>query len=69
MGRQSAMLLALLQSSKVGLILGTSPKSTWNGRRNYYNHRIKAGADLYKAGKINWLVVIGESFLLPINGV
>lgn len=21
---------------KVGLILGTSPISTWNGRRNYY---------------------------------
>ena len=45
---------------KVGLILGTSPISTWNGRRNYYfDHRIKAGAELYKAGKVDWLVVSG----------
>ena len=45
---------------KVGLILGTSPVSTWNGRRNYYfDHRIKAGAELYKAGKVDWLVVRG----------
>ncbi len=38
---------------KVGLVLGTSPISAWNGRRNlYYDHRIKAGAELYKAGKV-----------------
>lgn len=44
---------------KVGLVLGTSPISTWNGRRNYYfDHRIKAAADLYKAGNVDWLVVI-----------
>ena len=45
---------------KVGLILGTSPISTWNGRRNYYfDHWIKAEADLYKAGKVDWFVVSG----------
>ncbi len=48
---------------KVGLILGTSPISTWNGRRNYYfDHRIKAGAELYKAGKVDWLVVSGGDY-------
>lgn len=26
---------------KIGLILGTSPVSTWNGRRNYYFHHIQ----------------------------
>ena len=32
---------------EVGLIIGTSPISTWNGRSNYYfDHRIKAGAEL-----------------------
>lgn len=44
---------------KVGLILGTSPISTWNGRRNYYfDHRIKAGAELYKAERLigSWSV-------------
>ena len=54
---------------KVGLILGTSPISIWNGRRNYYfDHRIKAGADLYKAGKVDWLVVSGGDYRNTENG-
>lgn len=54
---------------KVALILGTSPISTWNGRRNYYfDHRIKAGADLYKAGKVDWLVVSGGDYRNSENG-
>ncbi|MCM1140834.1 MAG: YdcF family protein [Muribaculum sp.] len=54
---------------KVGLILGTSPISTWNGRRNYYfDHRIKAGADLYKAGKVDLLVVSGGDYRNTENG-
>ena len=48
---------------QVGLILGTSPVSIGNGRRNYYfDHRIKAGADLYKAGKVEWLIVSGGDY-------
>lgn len=54
---------------KVGLILGTSPVSTWNGRRNlYFDHRIKAAADLYKAGKVDWLVVSGGDYRNSENG-
>ena len=54
---------------KVGLILGTSPISTWTGRRNYYfDHRIKAGVDLYKAGKVDWLVVSGGDYRNTENG-
>ena len=54
---------------KVGLILGTSPISTWTGRRNYYfDYRIKAGADLYKAGKVDWLVVSGGDYRNTENG-
>lgn len=54
---------------KIGMILGTSPISTWNGRRNYYfDHRIKAGAELYKAGKVNWLVVSGGDYRNTENG-
>lgn len=48
---------------KVGLILGTSPISTWSGTRNhYFDYRIKAGAELYKAGKVDWLVVSGGDY-------
>lgn len=54
---------------KVGLILGTSPVSTWNGRRNYYfDHRIKAAAELYKAGKVDWFVVSGGDYRNTENG-
>lgn len=53
----------------VGMILGTSPISTWNGRRNYYfDHRIKAGVELYKAGKVDWVVVSGGDYRNTENG-
>ncbi len=61
--------VATLPHRKVGVILGTSPISTWTGRRNYYfDHRIKAGADLYKAGKVDWLVVSGGDYRNTENG-
>ena len=54
---------------KVGLVLGTSPISTWNGRRNYYfDHRIKSAAELYKAGKVDWFVVSGGDYRNTENG-
>lgn len=53
----------------VGLVLGTSPISTWNGRRNYYfDHRIKAAAELYNSGKVDWLVVSGGDYRNSENG-
>lgn len=53
----------------VGLVLGTSPISTWNGRRNhYFDHRIKAAAELYKAGKVDWLIVSGGDYRNSGNG-
>lgn len=54
---------------KVGMILGTSPVSSWNGLRNYYfDHRIKTGSELYKAGKVDWLVVSGGDYRNTENG-
>lgn len=48
---------------KVGLILGTSPVSYWDKKRNYYfDYRVGAGADLYKHGKVDWLVVSGGDY-------
>ena len=53
----------------IGLILGTSPVSRWSGRRNYYfDHRIKAASDLYKAGKVDWLIVSGGDYRNSENG-
>lgn len=54
---------------KVGLVLGTSPISTWNGQRNFYfDHRISAAAELYKAGKVDWVVVSGGDYRNRENG-
>lgn len=48
---------------KVGLILGTSPVSILTGKKNsYFINRIKAGAELYKAGKVDWLVGSGGDY-------
>ncbi len=58
-----------IPNRKVGLILGTSPVSVWNGRRNlYFDYRIKAGAELYKAGKVDWFVVSGGDYRNTENG-
>ena len=54
---------------KVGLILGTSPISTWSGTRNhYFDYRIKAGVELYKAGKVDWIIVSGGDYRNSENG-
>ncbi len=54
---------------KLGLLLGTSPVSIWTNRRNYYfDNRIKAGAELYNAGKVDWLVVSGGDYRNTENG-
>lgn len=48
---------------KVGLVLGTSPVSSFNGCRNlYFDSRVRAAAELYKAGKVDWLVVSGGDY-------
>ncbi len=48
---------------KAGLVLGTSPVSYWNGRKNYYFvYRMQAAARLYKAGKVDKLIVSGGDY-------
>lgn len=48
---------------KAGLVLGTSPISTWTGRHNwYFDYRIHAAADLYNNGKVDYLIVSGGDY-------
>lgn len=50
-----------IPKNKVGLLLGTSKLLT-NGRINrYYAYRVKAAVDLYKSGKIEFIVVSGDN--------
>ncbi len=47
--------------NKVGLLLGTG-KYLRSGRVNlYYTNRIKAASDLYKSGKVKFLLVSGDN--------
>lgn len=47
----------------VGIVLGTSPVSTWNGRKNwYFTYRIQAAAELYNKGKVDKLIVSGGDY-------
>ena len=53
--------LSELPSNRVGLVLGTS-KFVAKGRHNaYYTQRIAAAAKLYKAGKVEYLLVSGDN--------
>ncbi len=46
---------------KVGLVLGTG-KTLANGQPNlYFNYRIDAAAELYKAGKVHYFIVSGDN--------
>lgn len=56
-----------LPINEVGLVLGTS-KYTSNGYSNpYFDNRIKAAVDLYKAGKIKHILVSGDNRLKEYN--
>lgn len=51
---------AELPECKAALLLGTSPKLA-NGRSNvYFDLRIRAAADLYRAGKVRYIIVSGD---------
>ncbi|MEL7222177.1 MAG: ElyC/SanA/YdcF family protein, partial [Bacteroidota bacterium] len=51
----------LIPVRKTGLLLGTV-KNLANGQTNlYFSYRIQAAADLYHAGKIEQLIVSGDS--------
>ncbi len=49
-----------IDKNKVGLVLGT-PKYTKSGKLNpYFKYRIRATAKLYKAGKIDTILISGD---------
>ncbi len=53
--------------NKVGLLLGTS-KKVQNGQPNlYFKYRIRAAAELYNAGKIEYILVSGDNSLKEYN--
>ena len=50
-----------IPQNNVGLLLGTSPKLK-NGNNNlYFDYRILAAIELYKAGKIKYILISGDN--------
>lgn len=53
--------IGTIPMNRVGLLLGTSPKLK-NGNNNlYFDYRILATAELYKAGKIKYILISGDN--------
>ncbi|MEQ8422367.1 MAG: ElyC/SanA/YdcF family protein [Arenibacter algicola] len=50
-----------IPKNRVGLVLGTSNKLVGGGSNPYYTNRIKATLELYKAGKIDFVLVSGDN--------
>jgi len=53
--------------NKVGLVLGTSRMLVKGGVNPYYANRIKATIELYKAGKIEFILVSGDNGTIYYN--
>lgn len=56
-----------MPKSKVGLLLGTS-KNAKGGRRNlFFSYRIEAAAELFRTGKVDYLLVSGDNRKVEYN--
>ena len=56
-----------IPSNKVGLVLGTSSRLVEGGVNPYYAHRIEATIKLFKAGKIQFVLVSGDNGSIYYN--
>ena len=59
--------LADIPKNKVGLVLGTARRLVEGGLNPYYTHRIKATVELFKAGKIQYVLVSGDNGSIYYN--
>ena len=50
-----------IPANNVGLLLGTSPKLKSGNNNLYFDYRIDAAVELYKAGKINYILISGDN--------
>ncbi|HLW29880.1 MAG TPA: ElyC/SanA/YdcF family protein [Brumimicrobium sp.] len=50
-----------ISSNKVGMVLGTAKYRTQGGINLYFKYRIEAVVELYKSGKIDFILVSGDN--------
>ncbi|MGB5509943.1 SanA/YdcF family protein [Robiginitalea sp.] len=53
--------------NKVGLVLGTARHQVGGGVNPYYQYRIEAALDLFKKGKISYILVSGDNGSIYYN--
>ena len=51
-----------IPNNKVGLLLATSPITPGGAHNYYFENRIKAAEDLYKTGKVNYIIASGGDY-------
>lgn len=54
-------------ANEVGLVLGTTHRGRGGGGNPYFNHRIAAASELYRAGKVRYLLLSGDNGTLSYN--
>ncbi len=47
--------------NKVGLLLGTNPLNKWGRPNSYFTNRIHKAAELYHAGKVDFIIASGDN--------
>ena len=53
--------------NRVGVVLGTSKYRVGKAPNLYFDYRIQAAADLYKAGKIDFIIASGDNRYIDYN--
>jgi len=56
-----------LPYNKVGVVLGTSKYLIGGGINQYYENRIIAATEVFKSGKVDYLLVSGDNALMEYN--
>lgn len=54
--------VADIPHNRAGLLLATSPVTRSGEHNHYFDNRIKAAEELYKAGKVNYIIASGGNY-------
>ncbi|MDE6787641.1 MAG: YdcF family protein, partial [Muribaculaceae bacterium] len=53
--------------NKVALLLGTNPLNKWGGPNSYFTNRINTAAELYHAGKVDFIIASGDNHTIEYD--
>lgn len=53
--------------NKVALLLGTNPLNRWERANSYFTNRINTAAELYHAGKVDFIIASGDNHIKEYN--